>query len=390
MTLFEKHIAIKKKQIETNKKIKSGNLTIEEIEEVLAEGADINAYGGILIKKSINDFERIKYLISKGASVQYLFDEIDNIIKVKNFELLKFLIDNGLDLSNYKISSDVVKNYNIFKIITDTWNQDFTLENISDDIFYNITDIRILFLLYSKGYNFIKALGVDVEGKLRNTKFIDSNQDNYPVIKFLFDKILPKYSSDKPYNIFPINIDVYHLFILNGFPINYQDSTCLFNFEKVYLNNKNNNKLKNNLDNILNSFLTEKIIYKESCSTCNGYSVVKENICPTCEGTGLSDKLNTYTSYLDRKGDLCYSSQYSKLLNDPYFSEKLFNVLFKLKTIGVDVDIELFQDYLDTLDENDILKKKDILKKLFSLYSKALEDKDYTDLLLQLQKLGLV
>ena len=62
----------------------------------------------------------------------------------------------------------------------------------------------------------------------------------------------------------------------------------------------------------------------------------------------------------------------------------------KLKTIGVDVDIELFQDYLDTLDENDILKKKDILKKLFSLYSKALEDKDYTDLLLQLQKLGLV
>lgn len=390
MTLFEKHIAIKKKQIETNQKIKSGNLTIEEIEEVLAEGGDINAYGGVLIRKSINDFERIKYLISKGASVQYLFDEVDNIIKVNNFELLKFLINNGLDLSNYIISSDVVKNYDIFKIITDSWEQDFTSENISDDIFNNITDIRILFLLYNKGYDFKKAIGVDTPGKLRTTKFIDNNQDNYPVIKFLFDKVLPKYLSNNPYNIFPINIDVYHLFILNSYPINYQDSTCLFNFTKIYSNYKDNNNYKNNLDNILNSFITEKIIYKESCPTCNGYGVVKENKCPTCEGTGLSDKSNTYNSYLDKKGDLCYSSQYSKLLNDPYFSEKFFNVLVKLKTIGVEVDLDLFEVYLDTANDNDILKKKDILRKVFSLYSDDLQNKEWTDLFYQLQKLGLV
>jgi len=390
MTLFEKHVAIKQKQIETNLKIKSGNLTIEEIEEVLAEGADINAYGGVLIRKSINDFERVKYLITKGASIQYLFDDVDNIIKARNFELLKFLINNGLDLSNYRISADVVKDYDIFKIITDSWKQDFTSENISDDIFNNITDIRILFLLYNKGYDFKKAIGVDTPGKLRTTKFIDNNQDNYPVIKFLFDKVLPKYSSNNPYNIFPINIDVYHLFILNGYPINYQDSTCLFNFTKIYSNYKDNNKYKDNLDNILNSFITEEIIYKESCTTCDGYGVVKQNKCSTCEGTGLSDKLNKYKSYLDKNGNLFISSPYSKLLHDPQFSEKFFNVLVKLKTIGVNIDIDLFEEYIDILDEDDILKKKDILRKVFSLYSDDLKDKNYSDLLSQLQKLGLV
>jgi len=390
MTYLEKQLSIKQKQIELNKKISSGDISIAEIEEALAEGANINAYNGLLIKKSIDNFERIKFLVSKGAAVQYLFDEVDKIINSKNFELLKFLINNGLDLSSYKISYDVVKNYDIFKIITDSWKHGFSEENIPTDVFEKITDLRIIFLLHKNGYNFKKAIGFDTPGSERTAKFMENNQDNYPVIKFLFDIILPKYSSNKSYHIFPINIDVYHLFILNGYPLNYLDSICLYNLVKAYNINNTNNKFKDNLDNILNSFITEKITYKESCPTCKGYGVIEENLCPTCEGTGLSDKLNTYKSSLDTEGNLCHSTPYSKFLKNPYFSEKFFNVLVKLKTVGVNVDLDYFDEYLDLLDEDDILKKKDILIKVFSLYSDDLQSGDWKELLLRLQKLGLV
>jgi hypothetical protein len=389
MTLFEKHVSIKQKQIETNLKIKSGNLTIEEIEEALEEGADINAYGGVLIKKSINDLERIKYLISKGASVQYLFDEVDNIIKVKNFELLKFLINNGLDVSNYKITNDVVENYDIFKLLTDSWKK-FTSENITEEVFDNITDVRILFLLYNKEYDFKKAIQADIDPKSRKANFFNKtkNQDNYPIIKFLFDNnILPKYTDDNYYNVFPININVYHLFILNNYPINYQDSTCLYNFAKDYIKNKTN---PNDLENILNSFITEKIIYKKSCPTCKGYGVVEEKKCHTCKSTGLSNQLDTYNSKLNKESNLLETDPYESLLKNPHFSELFFNVLVKLKTIGVNVDLELFESYLNKLDNNYILKKKDILRKVFNLYSDVLQDKYWTDLLSKLKNLGLV
>lgn len=382
MTYLEKQIFIKIKQIEINKKIKSGNLTIEEIEEVLVEGADINAYSGVLIRKSINDFERIKYLISKGASIQYLFDEVDNIIKVKNFELLKFLINNGLDLSNYKISSDVVKDYNIFKIITDSWKQDFTIENITSDVFDSITDFRILYLLYSKGYDIKKSIGFDISGKLRNNTFINNNQDNYSIIKFLFDKILPKYSSDNFYNIFPTNINVYHLFILNGYSLNYQDFACLYNISKRYQKDKS---LKDILDGMLNSFLTETIIYKISCKTCQGYGSVQGNLCSTCNGSGLSDELGSYKSYIDKESNLFNSLPYNRLLEDKYFSDKFIKVLIKLKTIGVDIDIDLIESYLEDLSDEDNINNKE-LKNLINLYS---TDEFTDEVLSKIKKLGI-
>ena len=52
----------------------------------------------------------------------------------------------------------------------------------------------------------------------------------YERIGGLFDKGILKYNPNNPYYIFPYNLDVYNLFILNGYPINYQDSTVLYNF----------------------------------------------------------------------------------------------------------------------------------------------------------------
>ena len=259
----------------------------------------------------------------------------------------------------------MVKNYDIFKLITDNWKHRFTIQNISSEVFDNITDIRILFLLYNKDYDFKKALEMDVNGESRKSSFISNNQNNYPIVKYLLDNIFPKYNSENNFNIFPSNINVYHLFILHGFPLNYQDSVCLYNIARAYLKN---NTLKNDLDSILNSFMTKTITYKKSCSACNGYGSVKENICNICEGTGLSNELATFNSYIDKSNNLVASVPYNRLLEDTYFSDKLFNTIVMLKTTGIDVDIDIFEDYLELASYNDVLKHKSQLIKVFNLY----------------------
>ena len=383
MTLMEKHISIKEKEIKINNKIRSGDINIYEIDEFIKEGGDINAFNGILLRKSINDLEKIKYLISKGAAVQYLFEDLDSIIEDNNFQLLNLLIKNGLDISTYKLSSNIVKTYDIFKIIADSWGSSFTIDNIPTYIFDKIEDIRILILLYNKGYDIKKAIDMDNSGEIRNSEFILNNQNNYSIIKFLFDTILPKYKSENNYSIFPNNLDIYHLFILNGFPLNYQDSVCLYSIAKKYLKDKTK---KNELDSIINSFLTKKITYKKSCPTCNGYGAVKDDVCPTCKGSGLSNQLDTYTSYLEKNSSLCFSVIYGRLFEDEYFSEKILNVFVNLKLLGIKVDIDIFEEYLETLSKEDIIKEKEKLKKIFNYYSTELNSLSNKNLLDKLKE----
>jgi hypothetical protein len=368
MTLLEKKLFIKQKQIEINLKIKTGNLTISEIEEALEEGANINAYDGILIKNSINDFEKMKYLISKGASVQYLFDSLDNIIKNNNFELLKFLIKNNLNVSKYVISEELVKRYYVFKVILDTWGDvKLTNDNISITVFNTITDIRVISLIQSKGFNIKEAIGVDLDFNARDSDFITNNQDNYPIIKFLFDKNILKYNPNNYFNIFPFNIDVYNLFILNGYPINYQDSTVLYNFAKIYkkgsFKDKKFNDIKIELDNILDLYLSENLIYRKDCHKCNGYGIVGIDMCSNCGGKGLTNQLGNYKTYIEKKGDISSGSCFVDLFTDEYFCDKFINVLIKLHNNNVDVS-ELFETGLSTLVEPKLSEIKSKIKSI--------------------------
>ena len=364
MTLFEKHIFIKKKQIETNLKLRSGDLTISEIEEALEEGANINAYNGILIKKSINDLEKLKYLLSKGAVIQYLFDELDKIIKDNNFELLRFLIKKGLDVSEYKLSSDLLQNYQVFKIILDAWGDvKLTNDNLSKEVFNSIKDIRVLSLLDSRGFDIKKAIGVDLNSESRDDAFISNNRDNYHIIKFLFDKGILKYNPNNPYYIFPYNLDVYNLFILNGYPINYQDSTVLYNFAKNYKKSTDKEKWKKGLNSILDLYLTENLIYNKSCPECNGYGIVNDTLCPVCKSTGLSNQLGNYKSYIEKKGNISCGTAFIDLFIDEYFSDKFINVLIKLHKNNVNVS-DLFIEALEDLEEP---KKSEINNKISNL-----------------------
>ena len=374
MTFFEKKIEIKKRQIELNKKIKSGDLTIEEIEEALKEGANINAYDGVLIRKSINDFPKIKYLLSKGASIQYLFSELNIIIKNNNSELLKFLIQNGLDVSKFKISEDLINNFDVFKIVLDSWGDTkLTNDNISNELFNSITDIKVLYLLQSKGFDIKKALGVDVSVNERNTEFIDANEDNYQIIKYLLDNKVIKYNENNPFNIFSKNINVYHLFILNGYPINYQNSVNLYNFSKEYKNKPS--LYKEQLENIIDLYLTENLIYKKSCNTCNGYGIVNLIPCVSCNETGLSNQLGKYKSFFEKKGEICEGPYLVNLFIDKYFKDKFIKLIYKLNDNNVDIEELLF----DTLN---VLKDPDTLEKL--------SEPEINDLIDKIKNLGIV
>jgi len=121
-------VDFKKMRDSLNKEIVQSGATVEKIKSLLEQGADPNINEGILLKRAVakNDFELVKYLLSKGAKAtigkpleSFVNDKTEN-----SMNILITLIKNGAIIEQNKILR-IMGDTNLVKILIES-GVDFT------------------------------------------------------------------------------------------------------------------------------------------------------------------------------------------------------------------------------------------------------------------------
>jgi ankyrin repeat protein len=105
-------VAEKRKRIEASKKIIQSELSFEELQECLENGADPNARGGKPLKNAIesNDKESVKLLLQKGASPNIGEGVEAPISFASDLDMIKILVNGGATIVPnvfLKVSDDI-------------------------------------------------------------------------------------------------------------------------------------------------------------------------------------------------------------------------------------------------------------------------------------------
>jgi len=159
------------------------DLTVEEANELIENGANVNQVGyygrtPLLYALLDNNYKVVKFLIEKDADVNQVDYKGRNPLffscYFENYDLAKFLVENGADINNVK-NKDYNplriacrrKNFNIVKLLINNKADVNDIENID-----NIRKNSILDLAIYKSdidiINFLKENGAKTYAELNN------------------------------------------------------------------------------------------------------------------------------------------------------------------------------------------------------------------------------
>lgn len=112
--MTSEEIAIKKKRMEANKEIVKSNITLEKVQQLFEDGADVNASNGKPLENAVkeDDYERAKYLLDMGANPN-LNKAINH---TKNLRMIKLLVDYRSEINN-SVWTNIMHDYDAVEYV---------------------------------------------------------------------------------------------------------------------------------------------------------------------------------------------------------------------------------------------------------------------------------